>query len=94
MKRSSLAAAAAAFTLLTGGCSGRQSPADNTAQALDKAAEQSTPEAAATLENAADQVREHNVADPAAADRAMQAAGNAQAPQPPAAPRAPTSNGQ
>ncbi|MDQ4087137.1 MAG: hypothetical protein M3177_03850 [Pseudomonadota bacterium] len=74
-------------------CGGGGSPAENTAGALEEAAEQSTPEAANALHNAADQIREQNVTDPAAADQAMQAAGNAQAPAQPA-PAQPTTNGQ
>ena len=70
---------AAAASLIVAACAG-DTPAENTADALDEAAEQSTPEAANVLENAADQVREQNISDPAAADRALQAAGNAQAP--------------
>jgi hypothetical protein len=63
---------------------GQQSPAENTAAALENAAEQSTPEAAAVLENQADQIREQNVAAPigepgSPGQQAMQAAGNAQA---------------
>ena len=72
-------AAAAGLALALAGCGG-QTPAENTAEALDEAAEYSTPEAANALENAAEQVREQNISDPAAADRAMEQAGNAQTP--------------
>lgn len=59
---------------------GGSSPSDNAAEQLERAADQSNPEAANVLENAADQVRDSNVADPnAAVQGAMQAAGNAQA---------------
>jgi hypothetical protein len=63
---------------------GQQSPAENTAAALEEAAEQSTPEAAAVLENQAEQIREQNVTAPISepgspGQQAMQAAGNAQA---------------
>ena len=58
---------------------GGASQADNAAGALENAAEQSTPEAANVLEGAADQIRASNGADAnAAAQAAMQAAGNAQ----------------
>ena len=70
---------AAAAALIVAGCAG-ESPAENTADALEEAAEESTPEAANALENSAEQIREANISDPAAADRALQAAGNAQAP--------------
>lgn len=86
------ATAALAFCLAFTACGGGDAPAENTAQTLEEAAEQSSPEAAASLENSAEQVREQNIADPAAADRALKAAGNAQAPQ--AAPPPPASNGQ
>jgi hypothetical protein len=72
--------AAAAFALAA--CGG-QSEADNTAAALEEAASQSTPEAAAVLENAADQIQEQNVRAPISepgspGQQAMQAAGQAQ----------------
>ena len=65
-------------------CGGQQTPADNTADALENAAEQSTPEAAAVLENQADQIRDSNVTQPiqepgSAGQQALQDAGNAQA---------------
>jgi hypothetical protein len=79
MSRTALAAVAA-LALAVVGC-GRDQPAENIAESLDQAAEQSTPEAANVLEDAADEVREQNISDPVAADRAMQQAGNVQAPQ-------------
>ncbi len=54
-------------SLALASCGGGGSPADNTAAALENAAEQSTPGAAAVLENAADQVPEQNVTAPHAA---------------------------
>jgi hypothetical protein len=75
-------ALALAAALGVAGC-GQQSQAENTAEALDEAAEQSTPEAAAVLENRADQIRDQNVTAPidapgSPAQQAMQEAGNAQ----------------
>lgn len=81
MKIVPVLAAAAAFALAA--C-GSDSPAENSADALEEAAEVSTPEAANILENEADRIREQGVADPAAAQNALQQAGNAQAPAPPA----------
>jgi hypothetical protein len=86
--------AAAAFALAA--CGG-QSEADNTAAALEEAAGQSTPEAAAVLENAADQIQEQNVTAPISepgspGQQAMQAAGQAQA-KAEAAPVAPKAQG-
>ena len=78
---------------------GGQSQAENTASALEEAAEQSTPEAAAVLENAADEVREQNVTAPigqpgSPGQKAMEAAGKAQAaPKAKAAPAAPPAQG-
>src|SRR3712207_5643649 len=66
-------------------CGGGGSPAENTAEALEQAAEQSDPAAAQVLENAADAARE----GASNAQGALQAAGNAQAatvPQPQQAP--------
>jgi hypothetical protein len=87
-------ALAAAFALSA--CGG-QTEAENTAAALEAAAEQSTPEAAAVLENAADQIEDQNVAAPISqpgspGQQAMQAAGKAQA-QAGAATPAPPSQG-
>jgi cytochrome c556 len=70
--------AAAIISLLLSACGGGQSPAENSAESLEAAAEQSTPEAAAVLENAADQIQDQNVQDPAAAQGALETAGNAQ----------------
>lgn len=77
MNKFPLAGAATALLLLAA-CGG-QSPAENTAENLEAAAEQSTPEAAAVLENAADQIEDQNIQDPAAGQAALEAAGNAQA---------------
>ena len=71
------AAAAAGFALLLAACGGG-TPAESTADNLEQAAEQSTPEAEAVLENAADRIEDGNVQDPAAAQQALEAAGNAQ----------------
>jgi hypothetical protein len=73
-------AVAAAFAL---SACGQDSPAENTADALEDAADQSTPEAAEVLENRADQIREQNVTAPldapnSPAQNALQDAGNAQ----------------
>ncbi len=63
--------------LLLASCGG-SSPADNTADQLENAAEQSTPGAAQVLENAADRIEdsEGNVAAEAEACRALEQAGN------------------
>ena len=79
-----IAIAALPGLLLAAACGGSDGPVENTASALEEAAEYSTPQAANVLDNAAEQVREQNIADPAAAQRALQAAGNAQSPAPPA----------
>jgi hypothetical protein len=63
MRSLTLIAAAGAFALTA--CGGG-TPAENRAEALDEAAEYSTPEAANVLENQADRTRDGNVADPAA----------------------------
>lgn len=55
---------AALAALAVAACGSGGSPAENTASALDNAAEQSTPGAAAVLENAADQIRDENIAAP------------------------------
>ena len=70
--------------LLLAACGSEQSPADSAADNLEEAAEYSTPEAADVLDNAADQIRDRNVQDPAAQQEALEAAGNAQAAPPPA----------
>lgn len=65
--------------LLLAGCGGQQSPAQNKADQLEEAAEQSDPAAAQVLENAADRVREQNGANAdAAAQQALNQAGQAQ----------------
>jgi N-acetylglucosamine kinase-like BadF-type ATPase len=65
-----------AVLLALAACGSGGTPAENTAAALDEAAEQSDPAAAEVLENAADQALEQNVADP---QQALQQAGDAQA---------------
>jgi hypothetical protein len=94
IRTASAFAAAAALSLA--GCGG-QSEADNTAAALEEAATQSTPEAAAVLENAADRIQEQNVTAPISqpgspGQQAMEAAGQAQA-KARAIPAAPPSQG-
>ena len=66
---------------------GGGSQAENTAEALEEAAEQSDPAAAQVLENAADSALEGNVS----AQQALQSAGNAQAQTVPQAQQAPPS---
>jgi ABC-type glycerol-3-phosphate transport system substrate-binding protein len=68
-----------AFTLALAACGGG-TPAQNQADALDEAAEQSGPQAANVLEQAADRIEQENISDPAAAQQALEAAGNAQSP--------------
>jgi hypothetical protein len=72
-----------ALVALLGGlsaCGSGSSAADNSAAQLEQAAEQSTPEAANVLDNAAEQIRDGNGADAnAAAQQALQEAGNVQA---------------
>ena len=75
--RHSLAIALAALGMA--GCGSPDSPVENQAEALEAAAESSTPEAADVLENRADQVREQGVAEANALDNALKDAGNAQA---------------
>jgi hypothetical protein len=73
----------AASACVLGACAG-ETPAENSADQLEAAAEQSTPEAENVLENGADAIREGNISDPAAVDAVLDAAGNAQAlPAPP-----------
>lgn len=69
---------AALGALLVAGCGGGGTPAENSAAQLDNAAAQSTLEAAAILNNTAEQMRAGNVSADAG-QAAMQAAGNAQA---------------
>jgi hypothetical protein len=78
-----ISAVALAAILGLAACGQGQSAAENTADALENAAEQSTPEAAAILENEADRIRDQNVTAPldapgSPAQEALQAAGNAQ----------------
>jgi len=69
--------------MLTAACGHRDAAAENTADLLDNAAEQSSPAAAAVLENEADAIRDNgtargNVSDPnGTVQNAMQNAGNA-----------------
>ena len=78
MRKAFAAACLAAVPLAA--CGGGGSRADNAADRLEQAADQSTPEAADVLDNAADRLRSGNVADEdAAVQGALQAAGNAQA---------------
>jgi hypothetical protein len=70
---------AAFAALFAAGCGGGKNPADNSADQLDRAAGQSTPEAATVLQNEAQKIRAGNISDSNAAQAAMQAAGNAQA---------------
>jgi hypothetical protein len=65
-------------------CGGEQSASQNTADQLEAAAEQSSPEAAQVLEDQADAIRDQNVMAPAGqpgspAQNALDQAGNAQA---------------
>ena len=76
MKDPRLAATAAAALILAS-CGG-ESASDRQADRLEAAAEQSTPEAAAVLENAADRIEDRSGQNAAASQAALQAAGNAQ----------------
>lgn len=81
MSRPVLLASAVALSLAA--CGGTQTTADNAADRLDNAADQSTPEAAAVLENQADAIRDQNSAASAGApgsevQQAMDKAGAAQ----------------
>lgn len=69
-----------AFLLALGACGGEQTAAENTADQLDQAAEQSDPAAAEVLENAADEVRDQNSLAPA--NQALENAANASTPPP------------
>ncbi|MDB5684021.1 MAG: hypothetical protein JWM75_1719 [Sphingomonas bacterium] len=78
-----IAVPALAALLVLGGCGGQQSPAEQTAENLEAAADQSDPAAAEVLDNAADTVRdqgESGVPNNAAAtaQEALEQAGNAQ----------------
>ena len=70
----------AALVLPLAACGGG-GQAENSADQLREAAEQSTPEAANSLMNAADTIEQQNISDPAAVQQAMNQAGNAQVPQ-------------
>lgn len=70
--------ALAAAGLALAGCGG-ESENQTAAEALEEAADQSTPAAADVLENAAEGMREGDPGAPASVDEAMRAAGNAQA---------------
>jgi hypothetical protein len=78
MKRLAPSLLAPALSVLA--ACGQQSPAENKADQLDEAAEQSDPAAAEVLENAADQVREQDSTQPA--EGALENAANAAAPAP------------
>ena len=69
---------AAGLGFAAAGC-GSESPAENKAEALEEAAEYSTPAAADVLENAAEEIREENITEPGVTQDALEAAGNAQA---------------
>ena len=73
----SIAVPAAALLVLTA-CGG-DGQAEQTADKLEEAADQSGPAAAAVLENAAEDIRDGSAAPGQAAQEAMQQAGNAQA---------------
>ena len=67
--------------LLSLSACGGAGPAENTADRLEEAAEQSNPAAAEVLEDAADEIEAGNVESPdRAAQQALERAGNAQAP--------------
>ncbi len=72
-----LAAFAASLLAACGG----GSQAENSADQLRNAAEQSSPEAANTLMSAANAIEQQNIQDPAAVQDALNQAGNAQVPQ-------------
>lgn len=68
---------ASALAMLSACGGGGQSQADNTADQLEKAAEQSDPAAAEILENAADAARENGAQAANIGQEALQEAGNA-----------------
>ena len=74
-----LSAALPAAALLVLSACGGGGQADQAADKLEEAAEQSDPAAAAVLENAAEDIRDGTAAPGNAAQQAMQQAGNAQA---------------
>jgi type VI protein secretion system component VasK len=86
--------ASALILLMSAACSGnssQQSAADNQADQLDNAAEQSTPEAAAVLENQADAIRDNGAAGApgqpgSTTQQALEEAGQAQATGPASSP--------
>ena len=77
MIRTAPAALLAVAVAALAGCGG-ESRNENAAEALEQAAEQSTPAAADVLENAADGLREGDADAPASVDAAMREAGAAQ----------------
>ena len=96
MNRTAAAVPALALALALAACGG-STEADNTAAALEEAAGQSTPEAAAVLRNEADRIQEQNIAAPISqpgspGQQALEAAGQAQA-KAAATPAAPPSQG-
>ena len=65
--------------LLLAACGGAETPAENAAESLEEAADQSTPRAEAVLENRADQVEEMEGVDAENyVQESLQDAGNAQ----------------
>lgn len=79
-------ALAAAFALAA--CDQRDTTTENSVEALEEAAEQSTPRAAEVLENAAERIEDQNVQLPPGApgspvQEAMERAGDAQTVEPP-----------
>lgn len=80
MKRIAIFSLAALAALPLAACGGG-SQAQNSADQLRDAAAQSSPEAANSLMNAADTIEQQNIQDPAAAQQALEQAGNAQTPQ-------------
>ncbi len=70
---------ALAASLILVACGGNDSPAEQRADSLEEAAEQSNPAAAEVLEERAEQIRESNIQNPSATQDALEAAGNAQA---------------
>lgn len=65
--------------LLAAACGGPETPAENAAESLEEAADQSTPRAEEVLENRADRVEEmEGVNAQNYVQESMQAAGNAQ----------------
>ena len=75
--------AAALIALLALTACGGKGPAENKADQLEEAAEQSTPAAEEVLENAADRIEEGVPNPDRAAQNALENAGDAQVPGPP-----------